>query len=101
MRERQTGGIIRKAHTPLTEEQIVSNMFVYAFAGNDTTAIVLHHILVNLAAHPETQTWLAEEIQHYLPDDDTSSWSYNTFPKLKRCQAVIVSLTPTLPRISD
>lgn len=77
----------------LTEEEIVSNMFVYAFAGNDTTAIVLHHLLVNLAAYPEFQDWVAEEIQYYLPDNDTTSWAYKTFPKLKRCQAVIVSFT--------
>lgn len=74
----------------LTEEEIISNVFVYAFAGNDTTAISLNHLLVHLAAFLETQEWIEEEICHYLPEDDTSQWAYKTFPKLKRCLAVVV-----------
>lgn len=76
-----------KRNMTLTEEEIISDLFVYAFAGNDTTAIALTHLLVDLAAHPETQDWIAEEIFHYLPEDDTSKWCYKTFPKLKRCLA--------------
>lgn len=79
-----------KRNMTLTEEEIISNLFVYAFAGNDTTAIALTHLLVDLAAHPETQEWISQEILHYLPEDDTSKWSYKTFPKLKRCLAVVV-----------
>ncbi|KAL5431202.1 hypothetical protein PMIN07_009928 [Paraphaeosphaeria minitans] len=79
-----------KRPATLTEQEIISNMFVYAFAGNDTTAIVLNHLLVNLAAHPDSQEWVAEEIRHYLPDNDRTTWAYTTFPKLKRCQAVIM-----------
>jgi len=77
----------------LTEQEIVSNLFVYAFAGNDTTAITLAHLLVNLAANPQTQEWIAEEIRHYLPGDDYTQWSYDAASKLKRCQAVLVSLS--------
>jgi cytochrome P450 len=79
-----------KRDMTLTEQEIISNLFVYAFAGNDTTAISLNHLLVHLAAHPETQEWIAEEIQHYLVNDDVSEWAYGTFPKLKRCLAVVV-----------
>jgi cytochrome P450 len=75
----------------LTEEEILSNLFVYAFAGNDTTAIALTNILVHLAANPETQEWISQEINHYLPTDYDSSWSYDAFHKLKRCGAVVVS----------
>jgi cytochrome P450 len=76
--------------TTLTEEEIVSNLFVFAFAGNDTTAIALTHILITLSAHPEIQDWISEEINHYLPTEDMTQWDYGTFPKLKRCLAVIV-----------
>jgi hypothetical protein len=75
----------------LTEEEIISNLFVFAFAGNDTSAIALTNLLVHMAAFPETQDWIAEEIRYYLPGDDISQWSYKTFPKLKRCLAVVVS----------
>jgi cytochrome P450 len=77
----------------LTEQEIVSNLFVYAFTGNDTTAITLAHLLVNLAANPQTQEWIAEEICHYLPGDDFTQWSYQAVSKLKRCQAVLVRLS--------
>lgn len=77
--------------TTLTGEEIISNLFVYAFAGNDTTAITLAHILVNLAANPQTQEWIAEEIRHYLSSQDYSQWNYQNFPKLRRCLAVVVS----------
>jgi cytochrome P450 len=83
-----------KRNMTLTEEEIISNLFVYAFAGNDTTAISLNHLLVHLAAHPETQEWIAEEIRHYLVEDDSSEWAYKTFPKLKRCLAVVVCEAP-------
>lgn len=77
----------------LTEQEIVSNLFVYALAGNDTTAIALAQLLVNLAANPQTQEWIAEEICHYFPGDDFTQWSYQTDPNLKRCLAVLVSFS--------
>jgi cytochrome P450 len=77
----------------ITDQDIISNTFVYGFAGNDTTAITLAHTMVNLAAHPETQDWIREEIQHYCKDDDSTKWSYPTWMKLNRCQAVVVGLT--------
>ena len=80
----------RRRTTTLTEEEIISNLFVFAFAGNDTTAVSMTNLLVVLSAHPEVQDWISEEICHYLPDDDMTQWDYRTFPKLKRCLAVIV-----------
>lgn len=74
----------------VTEEEIISNAFIYGFAGNDTTAISLAHTIVNLAANPQTQDWIFEEINHYLPNDDTTNWTYSTWTKLKRRHAVFV-----------
>ena len=39
----------------ITEQEIISNTFVFGFAGNDTTAIPLTHTIMNLAANPTTQ----------------------------------------------
>ncbi|KAF1959739.1 cytochrome P450 monooxygenase-like protein [Byssothecium circinans] len=74
----------------LTEEEIISNLFVYAFAGNDTTAIALTNLIIHLAANPETQEWIAEEINFYLTNDASDSWTYDNFSKLKRCAAVVM-----------
>jgi cytochrome P450 len=78
----------------MTEEEMVSNLFVYAFAGNDTTAIALTNLVIQLSANPETQDWIAEELHHYLPSDNPESWNYDNFKRLKRCGAVIVSSAP-------
>ncbi|RYN57290.1 hypothetical protein AA0114_g2654 [Alternaria tenuissima] len=74
----------------MTEEEIISNLFVYAFAGNDTTAIALTSILYHLAANPQSQEWISEELHHYLTSSDTNTWSFENFKKLKRCGAVIM-----------
>ncbi|KAF7946637.1 hypothetical protein EAE96_009630 [Botrytis aclada] len=74
----------------LTKKEILSNLFVYAFAGNDTTAIALTSLLIHLAANPDTQDWISEEINYYLPPDaNVESWKYETYFQLKRCRAVI------------
>jgi cytochrome P450 len=89
------GNLVRASRAgtkPLTRDEVTSNLFVFAFAGNDTTAITLTHILGFLAAHPEAQEWIAEEIRHYSePGADGIALPYETCAKLKRCWAVMVS----------
>jgi hypothetical protein len=46
----------------------------------------LTNLLIHLAANPESQ-----EINHYLPASDPESWTYESFSKLVRCGAIIVS----------
>ncbi|KAF1969837.1 cytochrome P450 [Bimuria novae-zelandiae CBS 107.79] len=74
----------------ITEQDIISNTFVYGFAGNDTTAITLAHTIVNLTANPAAQDWIREEIRYYCREDDFTQWPYATWMKLKRCQAVVM-----------
>ncbi len=77
----------------LTEDEIYGNMFVFSFAGHDTTAHTFTFAIYLLAAHPAVQEWLREELRYYLPRGAPSHWSYHeTFPKLKRCLAVLVSV---------
>ncbi|KAJ4301326.1 hypothetical protein N0V90_003418 [Kalmusia sp. IMI 367209] len=73
----------------LTKDEIISDLFVFAFAGNDTTALTLAYILGELAAHPDAQEWISEEIRHYTDTDDVTRWDYSMCVKLKRCWAVI------------
>lgn len=81
----------------LTETEVYGNIFVYNFAGHDTTATTLGWALYLLAAHPEVQDWMFEEINFYLPNVDFASESYDAvYPKLKRCSAVLV-YTPRFP----
>ena len=77
---------------PLNESEILGNIFVFNFAGHDTTAISMAFAMLLLVAHPEVQDWISDEVRFYLSDTDSETWTYNTtFPKLKRCLAVLVS----------
>ena len=76
----------------LTEDEIYGNIFVYNFAGHDTMAITLNWALYLLAAHPEIQAWISEEINAVITDEQSSTLNYSkVYPKLNRCLAVLVS----------
>lgn len=76
----------------LTETEIYGNIFVFNFAGHDTTAHALAFGIVLLATRPDVQDWIAEELHYVLEDQEPEEWSYNsTFPRLRRCLAVLVS----------
>ena len=76
---------------PLTTDEILGNIFVYNFAGHDTTAISLAYSMLLLVAHPDVQEWIAEELEFYLDTEDRETWTYEeSFPKLQRCLAVLV-----------
>jgi cytochrome P450 len=77
----------------LTEDEIYGNIFVYNFAGHDTTATTLNWALYLLATFPEVQNWIAEEINDVLgvEGDDASTWEFSdVYPRLNRCLAVLV-----------
>ncbi|KAL8713214.1 MAG: hypothetical protein Q9220_002735 [cf. Caloplaca sp. 1 TL-2023] len=80
----------QQALKPLTMDEILGNIFVFNFAGHDTTSISLAYSVLLLVAHPEVQDWISEEINFHLGSQDPSTWQYElTFPKLKRCLAVL------------
>lgn len=79
----------------LTVGEILGNIFVINFAGHDTTANTLAYSMLLLAAYPEVQDWVGQELKEVLPDSSSDSWSYEElFPRLKRCLAVLVSNSP-------
>lgn len=83
----------RRSNLGLTESEIFGNIFVFNFAGHDSIAISLTYMITHLAAHPEVQDWIAEEIQHVCKDQEEGVIVpyRDAFPRLKRCTAVVVS----------
>lgn len=74
----------------LSESEIYGNMFMLNFAGHDTTAHTFTFAMYFLAANPDVQDWLSEEIRAVL-GDDPAQWKYAaSFPRLKRCLAVML-----------
>lgn len=75
----------------LTESEIYGNMFVFNFAGHDTTAHTLMFAIAFLAAKPHVQDWLSEELHTVFADRVPSQWDYQRdLPKLMRCHAVLM-----------
>ncbi|KAF2651590.1 cytochrome P450 [Lophiostoma macrostomum CBS 122681] len=75
----------------LSESEIYGNMFLFNFAGHDTTSHTLAFAIVLLATQPTVQTWIHEELCHVLGERSADEWSYtNDFPGLKRCLAVML-----------
>ncbi len=89
----------RRSNLGLTESEVFGNIFVFNFAGHDSIAITLTYMITHLAAYPEIQQWIAEEIEHVCknPKDSTAVPYAEAYPRLKRCLAVLVSLPFTYP----
>lgn len=93
--------LISKDHKKgLSVEEIYGNIFIINFAGHDTTANTLAFAMYLLAAHPEVQSWLSEEIAAITKDLPVEEWDYHTtFPQLKRCRAVLLETLRLYPPV--
>lgn len=77
----------------LTIDEIFGNIFVINFAGHDTTANTLAFSMLLLAANPEVQEWVSDEL-HEITTGGSENWDYGVlFSDLKRCRAVLVCET--------
>ncbi|KAF3387362.1 Cytochrome P450 72A13 [Penicillium rolfsii] len=52
----------------ISDEEIESNLFLFMFAGHETTANTLVYTICLLAIFPEWQTWAMQEIDEIFPD---------------------------------
>lgn len=86
----------------LSDEEIYGNLFIYNFAGHDTTAVTLHFAITLLAASPKWQTWIAEEIDAVRAADTAGTFYYEeTFPKLNRVLALMVRSSPAHVKVNS
>lgn len=80
----------------LSDGELLGNLFVYNFAGHETTAGGLCYALHLLAVYPQVQDWVREEVlcvyeQCAGPHGTTPTYEV-AFPQLKRCLAIMVRL---------
>ncbi|KAK1948905.1 cytochrome P450 [Colletotrichum sublineola] len=77
----------------LSESEIRGNLFTYARGGHESSAHTLTFMIYLLAAMPERQDWLMQEIDEVFNGDDVSWQSEEAFlpvfARLKRCQAAV------------
>ena len=50
------------------EEELISNLFVFFFAGQDTSSISLSWIFYFLSQHPDVQEKLRREVEETLEE---------------------------------
>ncbi|KAJ5707149.1 cytochrome P450 [Penicillium malachiteum] len=72
----------------LSVDEIFGNIFVINFAGHDTTANTLAFAIMLLAANPDVQSWVTEELRQITPEEMQGCYA-ELFPKLERCQAIL------------
>lgn len=71
----------------LNDEELFGNIFIYNLAGFETTSTQLTYSLPLLAANPDVQDWIREEIDDVM--SRTSSYE-EAYPQLVRTLAVMV-----------
>lgn len=79
-----------KDGTGLTEREIYGNMFMLNFAGHDTTAHTFTFAVHFLAARPDIQAWVSEEVRSVQRDVQRALDYSADFPRLVRCLAVML-----------
>lgn len=88
---------ITKTSQALKDEEISGNLFAFSAAGFDTTANTMGYALVLLAAYPEWQEWVQEELDYVwssLSEEEKINPSYSVvYPQVTRILALMVSLS--------
>ncbi|KAF2823067.1 cytochrome P450 [Ophiobolus disseminans] len=67
-----------KAKTYMSDDELTGNMFVFAFAGHETTATTISYALSQLALNQDVQDWVAEELKEVVGDTETLDYSKRT-----------------------
>ncbi|KAI1610189.1 putative cytochrome P450 [Exophiala viscosa] len=78
----------------LTDDELYGNIFLFKVAGFETTAVPY------LAAYPEIQDWVREEVDAVLPAKGTVDYA-QTYPKLVRCLAVLYETLRTAGHVAQ
>jgi cytochrome P450 len=73
----------------LSDDEVSGSLFIFTMAGYETTANTMGYSVSFLAAYPEWQEWIREELQGL--SEDPSMWKYKeVFPKCRRTLALMV-----------
>ncbi|GME45903.1 Cytochrome P450 [Neofusicoccum parvum] len=85
----------------LSDDELYGNIFVYSFAGHETTAHALAYAIYFLAAYPDVQDWVAEEAKEVFKDvSSPEELTYDEmFPQLKRTLAVMYETLRLYPPV--
>ncbi|KAH7063432.1 cytochrome P450 monooxygenase-like protein [Macrophomina phaseolina] len=85
----------------LSDDELYGNIFIYSFAGHETTAHAVCYAMYFLAAYPEVQDWVSDEAKDVFKDVQTpEALSYEeVFPRLKRTLSVMYETLRLFPPV--
>ncbi|KAL4865336.1 hypothetical protein BDV12DRAFT_150805 [Aspergillus spectabilis] len=82
----------------LSDDEISGNLFIFSTAGYETTANTMGYAVTYLAADPELQDWIREELQTL--NLDPSTWKYEeVFSKCRRTLALMLETLRFFPPV--
>lgn len=74
----QTTGLKKDTKLPrLQNSEIIGNAFVMMVAGHETTANATHFTLLQLAANPEAQRLVQQDVDKIFGGSDPKTWDYD------------------------
>ncbi|KZV92266.1 cytochrome P450 [Exidia glandulosa HHB12029] len=80
----------------LTDDELLSNIYVFFLAGHETSAHTLTFAFALLALHPEVQDKLYEEAKRLWPEDSGEQWSTSKLPDYNRLEYALAVFRETL-----
>ncbi|KAL8940112.1 MAG: hypothetical protein Q9216_002993 [Gyalolechia sp. 2 TL-2023] len=84
----------------LPRADVLGDIYVFSLAGHETTGNVLTFAVYLLAAHPEVQAWVQEEIDLvYKYGGPGSASDYKLYPRFKRCLAIMLETLRLFPSV--
>ncbi|KJK63978.1 Cytochrome P450 [Aspergillus parasiticus SU-1] len=99
-----------KDHRGLSRDEVTGNLFLFMFAGHETTANALIYIIHLMAIFPAWQDWALEEIDQLLhigaDEEEVPSYS-QILPQTQRLRAILYETlrlygpVPTIVRQTD
>ncbi|KAK5625756.1 hypothetical protein RRF57_001472 [Xylaria bambusicola] len=81
-------------HKSLSEDEMISTLFILTVAGFETTATTLAYAIVLLARHSQWQDWILEEVDSLIPTDHAQPIEY--MPVFSRATRIMAFMLETL-----
>lgn len=97
--EDKATGTGAKSSKGLSDEEIYGNLFIFNFAGHDTTATTMAYAIALMAIHPEVQDWVAEEVRAVFSQTDKAMYN-QVFPRLVRVRALMYEVLRLYPPLA-
>lgn len=82
----------------LSDDEVYGNMFIFNFAGQDTTANTMAYAIALMAIHPEIQEWVRDEVVVVFSQHNKQEYE-KIFPRLKRVRALMYETLRLYPPI--